>query len=328
MPPAPPAPSQTPLFPSPPTHPTHPPTTPPLPPTTPPPAVEPPPPPVKKKRRIGWIITVVLLSLALLAAGAIGVLLYLRLEEAQQIIEDQTDLIDEKETFGEAMEELLDTAAGFEGVKFGTLVPQDEFEVLAARGWNQRWNADAMPGITADVRQKTTELEDLLAGAAEQAGTNASRTKYEEVLDKLGGGYVTTAIDNADKLCGDDVLGCVTSEDPYVVHIDKSDSKHPSMTNFIRAGLSYHEFAHVLQLTNPEATDIALTAFDGDVETMADCFALTYLKGWKLDHIVWINDYQYYEVSVGYGYTCNKKQKQVIRDWYEGLGYQSAPVSQ
>jgi hypothetical protein len=43
---------------------------------------------------------------------------------------------------------------------------------------------------------------------------------------------------------------------------------------------------------------------------------------------VWINDYQYYEVSVGYGYTCNEDQKQVIRDWYEGLGYQSEPVSQ
>jgi hypothetical protein len=43
---------------------------------------------------------------------------------------------------------------------------------------------------------------------------------------------------------------------------------------------------------------------------------------------VWINSYSYYEVSVGYGKTCNSAQKQAIRDWYEGLGYQPRPVSQ
>jgi hypothetical protein len=303
------------------------------PPPPPAPAVEAPPPaaeaaPPRKRRRIGWIITVILLSLGLIAAGVVAVLLYLRLEEAKQIIEDQTDLIDEKQTFGEAMEQLLDTAAEFEGVKFGTLVPEHDFQLLAARAWNDRWDAAALPGITADVRAKQAELEEMLAGAADQAGTNASRTVYEKVLDKLGGGWVITSIDNADKLCQDDVLGCVTGDDPYTVHIDKPDSVHESMTDFIRQGVSYHEFAHVLQFTNPTETDVALDAFGGDPEFMADCFALTYLKGWKLDHTVWINSYSYYEVSVGYGKTCNSAQKQAIRDWYEGLGYQPRPVSQ
>jgi hypothetical protein len=271
---------------------------------------------------------VILLSLALAATATILVLTYLRLEEARDVIDKQTDLIDEKQTFGSAMEDLLDKAGEFEGVKFGTLVPQDEFDLLAARGWNDRWDAAALSRITADVRTTSANLEAMLADAAEQAGTNASGTKYEAVIDELGGGYVATAIDDADTLCEEDVLGCVMGDDPYVVHIDQADAKHPSMTDFIRAGLSYHEFAHVLQFTNPEATEVAVEAFDGDVETMADCFALTYLKGWKLDHVVWINDYQYYEVSVGYGYTCNESQKQVIRDWYEGLGYKSQPVSQ
>lgn len=297
-----------------------------MPPAAPP--APPPPTPAKPRRRIGWIITVILLSLALVGTGTILVLTYLRLEEARDVIDKQTDLIDQKQTFGEAMGELLDKAAEFEGVKFGTLVPQDEFDLLAARGWNDRWDAAAMPRITADVREAAAELDAMLVSAADQAGTNASGTTYEQVLDSLGGGYVITAIDDADTLCQEDVLGCVVGDDPYVVHIDAADSQHPSMTDFIRTGLTYHEFAHVLQFTNPDETDVAVAAFDGDVETMADCFALTYLDGWKLDHTVWISDYQYYEVSVGYGYTCNDSQRQVIRDWYEGLGYQSQPVSQ
>jgi hypothetical protein len=320
-PPIPPQPYQTPLFP------------PALPPPTvsaPAPALPPEPAPAQKKprRRIGWIIAVILLSLALIATGTILVLTYLRLEEAKDVIDEQTDLIDEKETFGDAMEDLLSKAGEFDGVKFGTLVPQDEFRLLAARGWNDRWDTAAMSRITADVRDATAELETMLANAAAEAGTNTSGTAYETVLDSLGGGYVLTSIDDADALCADDVLGCVMGDDPYVVHIDAADSQHPSMTDFIRSGVSYHEFAHVLQFTNPDETDVAVEAFGGDVETMADCFALTYLPGWKLDHTVWINDYQYYEVSVGYGYTCNEGQKQVIRDWYEGLGYRSEPVSQ
>lgn len=277
---------------------------------------------------MGWIITAILLSLGIVAAAIVAVLLYLRLEEAEQVIQDQSDLIDEKETFGEAMGDLLETAAQFEGVKFGTLVPQDRFELLASRAWNQRWEAGAATELAEEARATKAELEAMLAGAADQAGTNASGSVYEKVLDKLGRGWVTTSIDDADKLCEDDVLGCVTSDDPYTVHIDKRDAAHESMTDFIRQGLSYHEFAHVLQFTNPTETELALESFKGDPEWMADCYALTYLKGWKLDHTVWITDYSYYEVSVGYGKDCNSKQKRAIRDWYEGLGYQPGTVSQ
>jgi len=84
----------------------------------------------------------------------------------------------------------------------------------------------------------------------------------------------------------------------------------------------------VLQLTNPEATDTAVAAFGGDSETMADCFALTFLPGWTLDHTVWINSYQYYEASIGYGYTCDAAQAQVMRDWYGQLGVHLRPISQ
>jgi len=181
---------------------------------------------------------------------------------------------------------------------------------------------------TAEARRTTDELNEVLAAARDQAATNASGTKYESVIDSLSSGFVTAVIDDADALCEDDVLACVMSNEPYVVHFDKKDSKLPYMTNWLRTGLAYHEFAHVLQLTNPAATATALEAFDGDDEEMADCYALTFLDGWTLDHTIWTSDVEYWEVSIGYGYTCNKAQKQAVRDWYEALGFTSAPISQ
>jgi hypothetical protein len=61
---------------------------------------------------------------------------------------------------------------------------------------------------------------------------------------------------------------------------------------------------------------------------MADCFALTYLDGWTLDHRVYVSDYEYWDVSIGYGYTCDESQRQVIRDWYAQLGPQLGEISQ
>ena len=112
------------------------------------------------------------------------------------------------------------------------------------------------------------------------------------------------------------------------MHFDAADDNVEYTNDFIRSGVAYHEFAHVLQMTNPDATDAALEAFGDDDEIMADCFALTYLDGWKLDHRIWVSSYEYWDVSIGYGYTCNESQKQVIRDWYSQLGYQATPISQ
>jgi hypothetical protein len=287
-----------------------------------------PPPKVKKKRPIGWIITVSLLSLALIGAGTVFVLAYLRLQEALTLIEQQNEMIDEKETFSSAMGELLGTAAKFEGTKVGTLVDSDLFDVFASRAYVQRRNPSALATVTRDVRAETEALEANIAAAQEQAASNASGTAYEEVIDALGGGWVATSIDDADALCETDVLGCVTSADPLIVHIDAADVSLPYMTDFIQRGVAYHEFAHVLQQTNPAQTEDAVAAFGGDLETMADCFALTYLSGWTLHHKVPISSYEWYEVDIGYGYTCDASQMQVVRDWYDGLGYVVPEVEQ
>lgn len=284
--------------------------------------------PPRKRRRIGWIITVVLLALALIGAGILAFLLYQRLDEALTVIEHQNELIDEKETFSASMQGLVDTAAEFDGVPYGDLVPWHDYERLADNAYAQRRDAAALRERAAQAQAATAELEAKLTAARDQAAGNASKTVYEKVLDELGEGFVTTVIDNADKLCDNDVLGCVISDDPYTVHIDKSDVKLPYMTSFLQTGIAYHEFAHVLQFTNPEETELALESFKGDPETMADCFALTYLKGWKLKHTIPIDAFSYYEVDIGYGYTCDSKQRKVIRQWRESLGFQSSPISQ
>jgi hypothetical protein len=244
------------------------------------------------------------------------------------VIDQQKDLIDRKDTFSTSMQSLVDQTSSFDGVTVGDVVPQDQIRLLAARGYKNRWDADAMSRVTADVDDLTQQLADTLATAEEQRTTNSSKTAYEAVIDKLGAGFALTKIDNADKLCQDDVLGCVTSDDPYTVHIDKADTTLPFMTTFIQQGIAYHEFAHVLQYTHPAESDTAAAAFKGDFEKMADCFALTYLKGWKLHHTVYVTTYSYYEVDIGYGYTCNSKQKQAIKDWYEGLGYTASDIAQ
>ena len=276
-----------------------------------------------------------LLSVAL--AAALGALTYFfitldaanaRIDEQDRQLQEQSDLIDKKETFGVAMEGLLETTTKFDGVLVTTVVPIDDYELLASRAWAHRWEATKLAVDTADVRAAVTELEALLSAANTEATTNGTGTTHEAVIDRLGAGFATSGVDDADTLCESDVLGCVMSDDPTVVHFDAADIALPYMDERQRTGLAYHEFAHVLQFANPEATETAVASFGGDVETMADCFALTYFDGWTLDSRVWVSSYSYYNVSMGYGYTCNDAQKQVIRDWYSQLGFHSRPISQ
>lgn len=285
------------------------------------------PPPPRRRRPVGWIVTVILLSLALLAAIGGCAWVYLQWTQAQAVIRDnerelreQRDLIDKKESFGAAVDALLGEAAAYREVPFPSLVPWDEYDSLTWQAWSRRWDADGLDQSIAAVDRARQGLIDARAAAAAEAGANVTGSVYEATLDQLGSGFVGWRLGDADALCEHDVLACVTSDDPRIVHVDAPDDAAPYMTDEIRTGIAYHEFAHVLQFSNPEATAGPLEAFGGDAETMADCFALTFLDGWTLDHRVWVNRSEYWDVNVGYGYTCDDAQKQVIRDWRASLG--------
>lgn len=284
-----------------------------------------------------WILGVALvLALAACAWGAVQFVLAQdrisqqqdRIREQQDEIEQQKELIEKKETFGAAMSALMDTAARFDGVLTASLVPWGTYESLAHRGWTHRRDATAMTRDIAQVDAARAELETALSAADAEAASNATGTAYESVIDRLGRGFVRSIVD--EKYCGtgdDGILGCVAGEDPYLVHFDAAGDAQPFMTDELRAGVAYHEFAHVLQFTNPDATAAALPAFGGDDEFMADCFALTFLDGWKLDHRVWTSAYEYWDVNIGYGRTCDAAQQQAVRDWYAQLGVRLQQVS-
>lgn len=286
-----------------------------------------PPVPATPRRRTGMIVTIILLSIALAAAaGALAWnLLQLQaatttIDEQQVEIDQQRELIDERMTFGRAAGRLVSEANSFAGLPYSAVVDWPRIERIVSGGWTSRWNIDVLPGQTTAAADALVELVALRAGARLEASTNVSGTVYESVLDSLGQGFVRTSIDDADALCEEDVLGCVSSADPFNVHIDAADTDLPHLTDWLRTGLAYHEYAHVLQFTNPEQTAIAVEAFGGDFETMADCYTLTYLDGWTLTHRVPINRYSWWEVDMGYGHTCDATQAQAVRDWIGTLG--------
>ena len=288
------------------------------------------------------LIVILALGVALLATGGFLAFYLVQLNQANAVIEqrddtidkqdrtieEQEDLIDKKETFGDVMAGVLGTASEFEGTVVGDIVPTDGITWVADKAWSHRWDADQLDDDIAEAQEMADDLDALLVEAESQTASNSTGSAYETTIDLLGGGLVSSVIDDADTFCSRDVIACVSSVDPRVVHFDAADHALPYMTDWLRTGIAYHEFAHVLQFTHPEESAVALEFFSGDEETMADCFALTYLDGWTLDHTVWVSSREYWEVSLGYGYTCDETQRQAVRDWYGSLAYTVEPVTQ
>ncbi len=235
-------------------------------------------------------------------------------------------MIERKEQFGAAMADLYETIDPLVGLPYETLVSWREIEAIAGRAWEHRWTPAALDRDVAEVEAFTARLASRIEAARARAATNASGSSWESTLDELSDGWVSMNFDESDRPCGLEAMACVSQASPFVVNVSGDTRTDAQLTDWIRTGVAYHEYAHVLQFTNPEPTASALTAFSGDLETMADCYALTVLDGWSLDHEVPIDDFSYWEVSVGYGYTCDDGQKQVIRDWLGGLGVQKRPV--
>lgn len=291
-------------------------------------------PPTRRRRRAPLIVAV-LLAVGLVAALAAGGWLWWqlnaaneRIEKQQDQIKEQGDLIDQKEVFGAAMIRLHDSASTLAGLPFTSMVPWDDYDALAARGWAHRWHLRALEFDAGDVSRTADELDALQVSAQTEAASNGTGSAWETTIDQLGQGYVSTVLEDADAFCEEEVLACVSMDEPYTVHVDAASSAEPHMTDWLRTGVAYHEFAHVLQATNPQLTEPTLTVFGGDVERMADCYSLTVLPGWSLNHRVDISRYRYWEVEVGYGYTCNEPERQAIRDWVAQLTVVARPISQ
>lgn len=289
-------------------------------------------PPAAKRRPP---VAIIMLAAALAVVVGVLVWIILELRSALDLIDEQSDqisdlneMIDTRQEFGAAMDGLMATAAQLDGAPMAELVPFDDYQIAADAAWLHRRSPSAVSDYVEIVSAYQASLEVSLAHADAQRADNATGTRSERIVDELGGGFATVSYDNADKLCETDVIGCVTGDDPYVIHLDRNDLSHPAVDAWAERLVTLHEFAHVLQFTNPEATDAAADSFSGDWEYMADCYALNEMNEWTLDHRVWVSASQYWDTSYGYGKVCGQSQRDVIDSWLSELGVHYRGISQ
>lgn len=295
--------------------------------------------PRSRRGLIAWIVV-----LAVLLVGAIGGGSWLgfelsrtqaelddaeqRIREQQQRIEEQNEIIDEKQVFGQAMNELMTVLRDLDGTPTASLIPLDAFEKLAQEAWEYRHSA-ALFRIHADrARTHTDQMSELREQAMAEASVNATGSLAETLLDRIGAGFVTVQFGDPSAICEREAIGCVAGDAPTVVHLDPEVYEAVYYDDWLRTVLTYHEFAHVLQYTNPEPTASAQEAFDDDWEFMADCYALTMTDSWTLSRRVWVNRYSYWDVWIGYGRVCDAEQREVIRTWLDEVGFTYRPISQ
>lgn len=295
----------------------------------------------KPKSRAGLIAGLVVFAVLFVAAFSGGFWLFLeltrtqseledaeqRIRQQQQHIDEQNEIIDEKQVFGQAMTELMDAVRQLDGAPTASLIPMDDIDRLAQEAWQNRRSVSLSRNHANRAREHTAAMRELREQADAEASVNASGTLAETLLDELGAGFVSMRFGDATAICEQEASGCVVGNTPTIVHLDQEVYWAEYYDDWLRTFLTYHEFAHVLQFTNPEATAIAEPAFDDDWEFMADCYALTMTDSWTLDRRVWRNSFSYWDVSIGYGRVCDAEQRDVIRDWLGQVGFIYRPVS-
>lgn len=225
-----------------------------------------------------------------------------------------------------------DSASAFdaERVKFHELAAQLEGNPVAplvtrTAEFERLEKSMAAPGITeayaAQLVQRAQtareELEQRIADASVRR-TNVSGSVTEGIVDEAGAGFIDIAWDaatacatsrNADE--GRFTAGCVT-EDPLMVHLAPEDQL-PGDTGMRVVVL--HELTHLYQRADSDAHPDGVSAatqlldqgyFQGSSESMADCYALTYLDQWTLT---------FENRTMGYGYVCGEEERVIIREW-------------
>jgi hypothetical protein len=246
-----------------------------------------------------------------------------RIEQQDDEISDLNDLIDDRDAYAAAMNEYRETVSSVEGVPMATIVPSDEAQQLRDEAWDERRTPGALTGTAERVSALTATVVELRTAAEAERATNSTGTLMEGVLDEKSGGFARLSFDIGSAGCVADALGCVSSRDPYVVHLDQDGLSHPAIDDWSRRFVTLHEFAHVMQFTNPAATAEVEATFGSDWEFMADCYALRELNAWSLERRVWVSSYEYWDSEIGYGRVCDSAQREVIADWLGQVGVQA-----
>lgn len=212
-------------------------------------------------------------------------------------------------------------AVAFDGTAVASLVAW--FEWLHRQ--DERMADPALLEYTAQTiaTQTTTFREELEASivAAKTRRKNRSGSVTERIVDRAGKGFIGIRWDAA-TACKAEVregwrrIGCVKKGDSLTVHL--LPERELGRWGSTRAVV--HELAHVYQRADKARSIdnkgdyealLAKGMFQGSLESMADCFSMTYYDEWTLSR-----DGQ----SIGYGYVCNKKERRAIRRWAASIG--------
>ncbi|WP_344358379.1 hypothetical protein [Brachybacterium phenoliresistens] len=170
--------------------------------------------------------------------------------------------------------------------------------------------------VAQEAQRRREDLEQHVDAAADRAA-NSSGSLSEGLVDEAGDGLIDIRWD-ADAVCaqsereGWTTFGCVLGADALTVHLQPEDSFTGEWDIQMTV---QHELAHVYQRADRARFDDGSSEYDelleqglfqGSVELMADCYALTYYDEWTLE-----TD----SVEVGYGYVCDESERDAIREW-------------
>lgn len=173
--------------------------------------------------------------------------------------------------------------------------------------------------VAEEARGHRQDLEKSIKAAEKRRG-NASGTAAEKFIHASGDGFIDLAWD-AKSACkglvkpGMTVGGCVKGNVPKI-HLRADDGIFGA---WAKRMILVHEVAHVYQnvdtaIHHPAQSKmdklLAKGLFKGSRESMADCYALTYLKE---------NSLRNGNAWVGYGYECSSSERRAIRQWAKDI---------
>lgn len=189
------------------------------------------------------------------------------------------------------------------------------------RRYEERAASEGLTSFSAEtLAQQARELREQLQQSiaeAEKRRVNNSGTLTEDIVDQAGEGFIDIRWDAASACPSSDEEGwrtsaCVTKEDSLTVRLlpEKEFS-----SDWEKRMLVVHELAHVYQRADGTRFEdrnghadrlVEQGLFQGDLEKMADCYALTYHDEWSLSRG---------DVEIGYGYVCGESERKAIREW-------------
>lgn len=288
--------------------------------------------PVKKTSH--WIV--VLVSIFFLLALATAGWLYVQnsmlntqlvnLQQEKEIKEEELQRkLDAKETFSATTTQLLEELNYFTGMPVKEKFAVAYYQQMVTDAYLYRDDIAAVNGLTSQMKIEIEKIQTLKTQMDQNKTSNVTNSPLETTADALSNGYAEIVFYTmATPECQDTninessvVAACVWNTKPQTIYVNTdvmNRTVNQENNGWYYQGVVYHEYAHVLQYTNPETTATYLPSFDNDSEKQADCFADAY----------YASNFSEYSYNKG----CTVEQVNKVQEWYETLKFQPITLTQ